>query len=151
MGQGPTAPSVGRVHRLVALALVALYSLLVAHLTLTDPSRGAWAFDLADRVATRASGGALTWDETEVLANVALFVPLGFLLAVGIGRVWPAVSLCLLASAAIEYAQLRLLPSRVPTLDDVVHNATGGLVGALLAGLVHGVVSVAGRSRPATG
>lgn len=122
-------------HRLVALALVVLYSLLVAHLTLTDPATGGWAFDLADRVATRASGGRLTWTETEVLANVALFVPLGLLLTVALGRVWPAVTMCLLASAAVELVQLRLVTSRVPTLDDVAHNTLGGLVGALVAGL----------------
>lgn len=132
-------------HRLVALVLVALYSLLVAHLTLTDASHGAWAFDLADRVALRASGGELTWTQTEVLANVALFVPLGFLLAIAVGRVWPAVSLCLLGSAGIEWFQTTLT-SRVPTVDDVVHNTMGGLVGALAAGLF---LAAAGRRGPA--
>ncbi|MDO9456620.1 VanZ family protein [Nocardioides sp.] len=132
-------------HRPVALVLVLVYSVLVVHLTLTDPSQGAWAFDLADRVARRASGGGLTWDETEVLANVALFVPLGFLLAVGIGRVWPAVSLCLLASAGVEWAQLQYVASRVPTIDDVVHNTLGGLIGALVAGAVLAVAPASRR------
>ena len=73
---------------------------------------------------------------TEVLANVALFVPLGFLLAIAIGRVLPAVSLCLLASAGVEWAQRTYVAGRVPTLDDVVHNTLGGLLGALAAGVV---------------
>lgn len=120
----------------VALVLVAAYALVIAYLTLTDASRGAWAFSLADRAATRLSDGALTWSETEVLANVALFVPFGFLLAIGLGRVWPAVTLCLMTSAAIEWVQYAALPSRVPTLDDVVHNTVGGLVGALAAGVL---------------
>ena len=141
MGARAEVPSVEGMHRTVALVLVVLYSLVVAHLTLTDPAQGSWAFGLADRVATRVSGGRLTWTETEVLANVALFVPLGFLLAVALGRVWPAVTLCLLTSALVEYAQLRVVTSRVPTMDDVVHNTMGGVIGALLAG----VVMVAGR------
>jgi hypothetical protein len=136
MAQDAQTPSVGDMHRPVALVLVALYSLLVVHLTLTDPAQGSWAFDLADRVATRLSGGRLTWTETEVLANVALFVPVGFLLAIALGRVWPAVTLCLIASSLVEWAQLRVVTSRVPTIDDVVHDTMGGLIGALLAGLL---------------
>ena len=131
-------------HRLVALVLVVLYSLLVAHLTLTDASQGAWAFELADRLALRASGGELTWTQTEVVANVALFVPLGFLLAIAVGRVWPAVFLCLLGSAGIEWFQTTL-SSRVPTVDDVVHNTMGGVIGALAAGLF---LVAAGRRTP---
>lgn len=125
-------PSVEGMHRLVALALVVAYLLLVAHLTLTDPSQGQWAFDIADRIAARLSDGALTWTETEVLANVALFVPLGLLLTLATHSAALASAGCALLSCGIEYAQLTLLPSRVPTLDDVVHNTLGGLAGAVV-------------------
>lgn len=149
MGDGGALPSVEHMHRLVAVALVAAYLLVVAHLTLTDPSQGQWAFSLADRVALRVSDGALTWSETEVLANIALFVPLGFLLTIAVGSAWAAVALCAMLSAGIEWVQLALLPSRVPTLDDVVHNSLGGLVGALVAAvclaLAAGVTGSRGR------
>ncbi len=148
MGAAPRVSSVEAMIRPVA-ALLVVYSGLVAHLTLTDPSQGRWAFSLADRVAVRVSGGALSWTETEVLANVALFVPLGFLLALAFARVWPAVTACLVASAGIEWAQAAYLPSRVPSSADVLHNTAGGLVGAVLAGLVMAVASSAGRVRAA--
>lgn len=146
---GPgSLPSVDSMHRIVALALVAAYLLVVAHLTLTDPSQGAWAFDLADRIATRLSGGELTWSETEVLANIALFVPLGFLLTLVVHSAALASAACAALSAGIEYAQLTLLPTRVPTLDDVVHNALGGLVGAVVAAACLALLA-ASRVRPA--
>jgi hypothetical protein len=124
------------VKRFVALALVVAYSVLVVQLTLRDPEHGRWAFALVDRLAGTASSGRLTWDRTEVLANVALFVPYGFLMTLLLGRAWVAVVACVLISAGIEYAQLAYLPSRVPTLADIEHNALGGILGAVGAGLV---------------
>jgi hypothetical protein len=119
--------------RWIAGTLLALYSLFVARLTLADPSAGRWAFAVADSLATRVSDGRLAWSETEVLANIALFVPAGFLLAVVLGRPAMAAVLCVLASACIELVQQRYFPSRVPTVADVLHNSLGGLIGAILA------------------
>jgi hypothetical protein len=133
MGRPLALPSVDVMHRLTALVLTAAYLLVVAHLTLTEPSRGRWAFELADRIATRVSGGALSWSGTEALANIALFVPLGFLLTFVAHSALVASAACAALSAGIEYAQLTLLPSRVPTLDDVAHNTLGGFAGALVA------------------
>lgn len=81
----------------------------------------------------RPQGGRLEWTDTEVLANVALFVPAGFLLAVVLGRPLLSAVLCVVGSACIELAQQRWFPSRVPSFADVQHNGLGGLVGALLA------------------
>ncbi|GAA1511551.1 VanZ family protein [Nocardioides humi] len=121
------------IRRPVAAVLLACYSVFVARLTLADPSAGRWAFHVADVLARRASDGRLEWSETEVLANVALFVPAGFLLAVVLGRPLLAAVLAVLASACIELAQQQFLPTRVPSLADVVHNGLGGLLGAVLA------------------
>lgn len=121
------------IRRPVAAVLLACYSVVVARLTLADPSAGRWAFDLAGSAAWRASDGRLDWTETEVLANIALFVPAGFLLAILLGRPLLAAAVTVLASACIELAQQRFLPTRVPTLADVWHNGLGGLLGAALA------------------
>ena len=102
--------------RWFAAVLLGLYSLFVARLTLADPSSGRVVFALADDVATWLSDGRLTWTETEVLANVVLFVPAGFLLAVVLGRPMLSFALCILASIA-----------------DIEHNSLGGLLGAVLA------------------
>ncbi|HWU21442.1 MAG TPA: VanZ family protein [Nocardioides sp.] len=119
--------------RSVALLLLLCYCVLVANLTLMDPSSGAWAFDSAAHLADAYSGGRMAWSETEVLANVALFVPVGFLLVLLLGRVWPAVVLGVLGSALIEVMQAEYLPLRVGTATDVLHNGYGAAIGALLA------------------
>ena len=119
--------------RWFAALLLGLYLVFIARLTLADPASGQVVFSLADNWATYLSGGRLQWSETEVLANVALFVPAGFLLAVVLRRPLLSAALCVLGSACLELAQQRWFPSRVPSVADVQHNGLGGLVGALLA------------------
>jgi len=121
------------IRRPAAAVLLACYCVVVARLTLADPSAGRWAFHVADVVARGASDGQLDWSETEVLANVALFVPAGFLLAVVLGRPLPAAVVAVLGSACIELAQQQFLPTRVPSVADVWHNGLGALLGAVLA------------------
>lgn len=120
-------------YRPFAAVLLIAYSGLIASLTLSDPSTGAWAFSFADRLATSASNGELAWSQTEVLANVALFVPAGFLLALVLNRPLVAAALCILGSVLIEYIQARYLPQRVGTGADVLHNGYGAVLGAVLA------------------
>jgi VanZ family protein len=70
----------------------------------------------------------------EFSANVAMFVPLGFLLAALFNRrlTWAAVVVAGMVSAAIEIAQWALLPARYPTVNDVLANTMGAAIGALL-------------------
>lgn len=119
--------------RWIAALLLFVYCGFVARLTLADPSAGQPVFDLADNWAIRLSGGQLDWSETEVLANIALFVPAGLLLAVVLQRPLLSVGLCVLASVCIELAQQRWFPSRVPSLADVEHNGLGAALGVLTA------------------
>lgn len=71
----------------------------------------------------------------ESAANVLLFVPLGALVAwiIGRGYWWVGAAAGLLTSCAIELAQFLFLPDRYPTVADVLANALGALLGALLA------------------
>lgn len=119
--------------RYASALLLVCYSGIVANLTLMDPSAGRWAFSRADRWAGLLSDGRLQWSETEVLANVALFVPVGFLLVLVLRRWWPAVLVGVLGSLCIEVVQAAYLPLRVGTSADVVHNGYGVVIGALLA------------------
>jgi glycopeptide antibiotics resistance protein len=116
-----------------AAVLLVLYALVIARLTLMPAASEHGIFGLLQRLSSHASGGRLDWSRTEVLANIALFVPAGLLLALVLGRAWLSVVLCVAASAAIELAQQRYLPSRVPSTADVVHNGLGALIGALVA------------------
>ncbi|SJN40893.1 hypothetical protein FM104_11145 [Microbacterium esteraromaticum] len=70
----------------------------------------------------------------EFLANIALFVPLGLLLVAARPRANAGVVLLIgySASATIELVQT-LLPSRFPTLSDVIANTIGTAIGCLTA------------------
>lgn len=66
----------------------------------------------------------------EFLANVALFVPFGLLIAAAWPRTnaWWIVVLGFAASAAIELVQT-MIPGRVTTLSDVIANTVGTIIG----------------------
>ncbi|GAA4669363.1 VanZ family protein [Frondihabitans cladoniiphilus] len=98
---------------------------------------------------SHASTRWLDFSNVEGLANVAMFVPLGFFLALFLPRrAWlVAAVLCVLASTGIEMFQGAYLPTRVEDVRDIVHNGTGGLIGAVLAAVIRFVVAPRPRSR----
>lgn len=67
----------------------------------------------------------------ELTANIAMFVPLGLLLASSarVRTPWLAVAAGLAFSATIETVQI-VLPGRFPTVQDVVANTLGAGLGA---------------------
>lgn len=69
----------------------------------------------------------------EMLANVALFVPLGFLLPIAFGRLkwWQTDLVCLGTTCIVETVQP--LFGRACDLDDIIMNALGGIIGCALA------------------
>lgn len=89
-----------------------------------DPVAGAWGWD------------SIAWNP--VIDNVALFVPLAALSVAVFWRrsplaVWVG---CVLLSACIETLQYLLPIGRVANAADLLANATGALLGVLLALLV---------------
>lgn len=89
---------------------------------------------LARLVATWGVPVAAAYTVFEFAANIALFVPLGLLLAVGWRRM-PAVAIVAAGCAAstiIELVQLTM-PSRYSTLSDVIANTLGTAVGLVIA------------------
>lgn len=95
------------------------------------------AFRIA-RVFAEYTGVSLATSYTffEFLANIALFVPLGLLLTAGWPRTntWWIILLGFSASAMIELVQT-MIPSRYPTLSDVIANTLGTIIGCLLVRL----------------
>ncbi|MDF2559446.1 MAG: hypothetical protein K0R99_892 [Microbacterium sp.] len=73
----------------------------------------------------------------EFLANVALFVPVGLLLPFAWPRLrlWQVVLVGALMSGLIESVQ-GLMPSRFPTISDVIANSLGTLAGGVIAVLL---------------
>src|SRR5690606_12272950 len=77
---------------------------------------------------------SLSYTVFEFLANIALFVPLGLLLVAALPRAnaWVVLLLGYSSSATIELVQT-LLPSRFPTLSDVIANTIGTAIGCVIA------------------
>ncbi|WDH79460.1 VanZ family protein [Microbacterium esteraromaticum] len=94
-------------------------------------------YRLAQFVSARADVSmATTYTLFEFVANIALFVPLGLLLVAAWPRnnAWVVLLVGYAASATIELVQT-VLPSRYPTLSDLVANTLGTAIGCLIARL----------------
>lgn len=71
----------------------------------------------------------------EFITNILMFIPLGFLLTLLIRVTWRGVLLALVLSGAAELAQI-VIPSRQPSLRDVLANVLGAAIGAGIASLL---------------
>lgn len=78
------------------------------------------------------------YNAIETASNVAFFVPVGLLLVLIVGRRrwWLAPIGGLLVSTAIELTQFAFLPARYATVNDVIANTTGALIGAGIGMLI---------------
>ena len=126
-----TDASGARSGRLLATLMLAYLGLNVAVIVLAPLRFQAFTLERA-----MVAPGTGAW--SDVVLNVALFVPLGFLLERwGRGRTRLALVLLLgvLLSTLIESLQL-FIPDRFTTLTDIAANGTGALMGAGLSQLV---------------
>jgi len=82
------------------------------------------------------------YNKLEFSANVAMFIPLGFLVSMLLpARVWwLALVICPGVSIAIELTQAFALSARFATAVDVIANSTGGLIGTLLAVILRSAI-----------
>lgn len=88
--------------------------------------------------------GWLSYTFVEFSANIALFVPVGLLgvILVGARRWWLAILAGFLASFCIELGQLLFLPARFATVNDVIANTFGAVLGTVLALVLIGLLHV---------
>lgn len=78
----------------------------------------------------------MTYERLEFGANIALFVPLGVLLALLLVRQRSlVVPIAFLASFTIECIQGLLLPGRTPSVNDILANTAGACIGFVLVAL----------------
>jgi len=94
----------------------------------------------------RAGLESFRFGHLEWLANVALFVPFGFLLTFITRRWWVAPLGGILFSAAIELIQRQFLPERFASAADVAANGIGAIVGAFVALALVGATRIGDRS-----
>ena len=85
------------------------------------------------RIARFFSDRLMEYERFEVLANVALFVPLGLLLPVFWEKLgwWRTDLICLGTTCVIELVQP--LVGGIGDLDDIIANTLGGIIGCALA------------------
>lgn len=124
-------------HRVLTRYFALAYWVLVVYASL-HPFRG-WQFRGPPALAFLGADWPRYWTAFDLTVNVAVYAPLGFLLALALRpllRPWPAATVAVLlaggTSLAIEIAQ-NWLPARVPSNVDLACNALGGLLGALAA------------------
>jgi len=120
--------------RRAIVGALAVYLALVARVTLWPAPASTETFDVVrEALAWLALRDVpVTYAGLEVSANVVMFVPFGVLVGLLVRRWWVVMALACGTSALIELAQLLFLPTRVPTVQDVVANTLGaglGLVG----------------------
>ncbi|WP_181429150.1 VanZ family protein [Curtobacterium sp. MCSS17_008] len=136
----------GRTRR-VAWTLATTYGVVVVLVaTAGSPVDGGVHPWLVRAIAAGQRLGAPGWlgyDAVEFTANVLFFVPFGFfvLLLFGARAWWVGMLGGLVASCAIETVQALFLPARFASVDDVLANTSGAVLGVLV-----GIV-VLGRAR----
>lgn len=123
-------------HPILSLTTLA-YLAIVGWLTLSPqaaPVNTSLLWRLAEFFGRHSATDWITFSLLEFVANIALFVPFGLFFVLLLGRRlwWLAIALGLLATAAIEFAQ-QYIVGRVSDPRDLVANATGAVLGALLA------------------
>lgn len=136
---------------IVARVLLIPYAIVLALIVWLPDSAASRVTGIVFRLARFVSehaGVSLSTSYTvfEFAANIALFIPFGLLIAAAWPRTnaWWIILLGFSASAAIELVQT-LLPSRYPTLSDVIANMLGAIIGCCAVRLFAPRL----RSRPA--
>lgn len=136
----------------VSTLLLAIYAAFVLLVTMW-PNPGQLEFDsIASRVLTVLhSFGVPEWfgyDKLEFTANIAMFIPLGFLLGLALARKawWLAIFLLPAFSGGIEFMQGIALDERVSTIYDVAANTIGGYIGLLLAMIMRAMIYARDRT-----
>lgn len=83
--------------------------------------------------------GWMTYTVIEFSANIAMFAPIGFLVALANQRLrwWHVVGAVAALSATAEITQSLLRPDRFGTVLDVVANTAGAALGFLAATYLH--------------
>ena len=131
-------PPPRRFTRVWALTLSVPFLIGLAALTLTPSKVEDSMPNLLDVILTtthRLGWEWLDFTRLEIIANVLVFVPVGILSFLLLPRrVWfLALLVGPLLSAMIETAQRVALPHRAATVNDVVANSTGAILGVTVA------------------
>lgn len=131
---------------IVAMLGLVLYAAVVLSATMWPTPLDRGYSESIDRVLeVLHRNGVPTWfgySKFEFTANIAMFFPLGFFLALALPRRvwWVALTLIPLFSGTIELLQAMFLAERFASVFDVIANTLGGYLGAAVALAVRALV-----------
>jgi VanZ family protein len=134
--------------RRLAWAAGAVYLVTLGFIALwPTPVDRAAAGTIAKVIAKLHSYGVPDWFDYELVefsANVVLFLPVGVLgvVLLGASRWWAVVLIGCVISCCIELSQLAFLPARYATLQDVLANSSGTVIGAMLGTALLAIATV---------
>lgn len=144
-----------RIARLLTLALGIPFVAVIAFLALTPrriEERIPNVLDLVLAAAHRLGWGSLDFTTLEIIANVLVFIPIGFIAYLFLPRRiwWLALLAGPAASVSIELVQLIALPNRVASTADVAENVLGATIGVVLCVLASRALSSTSASSSPT-
>ena len=130
----------------VVAGLFVLYTLFILSVTLSpsqiDPSVQGWVYRVVEAAQRLGAPGWFDYDAIEFGANIGMFVPFGFLLALLLTSrwAWLAVFIAMALSTGIEVFQREFLPARVFDPRDIVANSVGAIIGVAGAAVFRAVI-----------
>ncbi|WP_195907775.1 VanZ family protein [Microbacterium gorillae] len=143
-GDGP--PRKSRLRVGVSSVLLVILSAVILAITLrpvpVTEGKGE-AITKVLQVAHQAGAGrAFDYDALEFTANIVMFLPFGFLVALLLPwrRIWVALLLVTAFSGAIELTQTIFLAQRWGTFEDLLANSIGGWIGVAVAVVLRALV-----------
>ncbi|WP_298862272.1 VanZ family protein [uncultured Microbacterium sp.] len=143
-----TAERPGKSHVRVGIALILLllYVGVVLAMTMSPtPLDRGYASSIDKVLGVLHRNGIPEWfgySKLEFTANIAMFVPLGFLVGLALPTrvAWLGLFLLPAFSGGIELTQAAMLSQRFATVEDVIANSVGGWCGLLAAFIIRAMV-----------
>ncbi|WP_193598121.1 VanZ family protein [Microbacterium sp. YJN-G] len=142
----PKRPAKSQARLGITLTLLLIYVGVVVAMTMSPtPLDRGYESSIAKVLDVLHRNGVPEWfgySKLEFTANIAMFVPLGFLVGLALPQViaWLGIFLLPAFSGLIEFTQSSLLAERFATFEDVIANSVGGWIGLLTAFAVRAMV-----------
>lgn len=145
------APQKSRLRLAFGLAVLIAYTLFILAVTLSPTQMDVSYQNAVIRLlGVLHRNGVPEWfgyGEVEFLANIGMFVPFGFLVAILLPQKLSGLTILVgpAFSAFVENFQREFLDERVASVYDVYANSAGAILGWLIAAVLRGVVHARDR------